>query len=253
MKSQIRNICRSSIKCITRIYTIWVRFFFFVCKKNHKDIPIIINNFNRLGYLQKMLLSLEKKGYTNIIILDNASTYPPLLDFYSNCKYEVIRLEHNYGHKSLAESGLINRFNHSYFVYSDPDLEILDECPNDFLLQMLIFLQKHPKVDKIALSLKIDDLPDCYLQKQKVIEWESRFFQKKYDDVYVADVDTTFALYQPNAIIGYDDDDFACRMPYPIQCRHLPWYEDSNVVSEEDEYYLKHKRSDVSWWMQSKQ
>lgn len=215
----------------------------------YKNIPIIIVNFNRFIYLKRMIDSLETKGYSNIIILDNASTYPPLLEYYKECKYEVIKLKENLGHKALRLSGVINRFNNSYFVYSDPDLELIDECPNDFLSQMLKVLKENPSIDKLALSLKIDDLPECYNKKEQVIEWESRFYQEIYKGLFVADVDTTFALYQPNAIIGYDDADFACRTPYPLQCRHLPWYEDSNNISEEDKYYIEHKRQDVGWWM----
>ena len=44
-----------------------------------REIPIIINSFNRLTTLKLLVSSLEKRGYTNIYILDNCSTYPALL------------------------------------------------------------------------------------------------------------------------------------------------------------------------------
>ena len=47
-----------------------------------KQIPIVINNFNRLGYLKRLIASLESRGYKNIHIIDNNSTYPPLLEYY---------------------------------------------------------------------------------------------------------------------------------------------------------------------------
>ena len=59
---------------------------------NATEIPIIINNFNRLSTLKELLTSLEQRGYNNIHILDNASTYPPLLAYYKTCPYEVIFL-----------------------------------------------------------------------------------------------------------------------------------------------------------------
>ena len=37
--------------------------------KNSKDIPIIINNFNRLTYLKSLINSLTSRGYHNIYIL----------------------------------------------------------------------------------------------------------------------------------------------------------------------------------------
>lgn len=56
------------------------------------DIPIIINNYNRLTMLKKLIDSLTSRGYTNIVILDNQSAYPPLLEWYAKCQFEVIRL-----------------------------------------------------------------------------------------------------------------------------------------------------------------
>ena len=64
---------------------------------NAKQIPIIINNRNRYEYLIQLIASLEKRGYTNIYIIDNDSSYPPLLDYYNNCKYEIFRLGENVG------------------------------------------------------------------------------------------------------------------------------------------------------------
>lgn len=219
-------------------------------KHNYKELPIIINNFNRLGYLKKLIPSLQRRGYSNLIILDNASTYPPLVEWYKNeCDVRVIYLDGNYGHKALWTSGAIEEFKNDYFVYTDPDLELLDECPEDFLYQMLQKLKAHVKGQKIGLSLKIDDIPDSYKFKADVLKQEEPFFEKMEYGMYIADIDTTFAIHKPNAEGGYVDDMVTYRMPYPIQCRHLPWYEDSNQMSDEDQYYLSTKRKDVSWWM----
>ena len=219
-------------------------------KDNYKSIPIIINNFNRLAYLRRMIASLQNRGYTNLIILDNASTYPPLLEWYENeCKAKVIKLGANFGHTALWASGMIERFNNDYFVYTDPDLELLDECPDDFLWRMLQNLKARVKGQKVALSLKIDDIPDDYPYKEDVLRQEIPFYSTMEYGMYVADVDTTFALHEPYAEGGYVDGMATYRMPYPIQCRHLPWYEVSEKRLEEDAYYIAHKRSDLSWWM----
>ena len=47
-----------------------------------KNIPIVILNRDRLYPLQEQVNVLQKKGYTNITIIDNQSTYQPLLDWY---------------------------------------------------------------------------------------------------------------------------------------------------------------------------
>ena len=75
------------------------------------DIPIIINNYNRLTMLKKLIDSLTSRGYTNIVILDNQSAYPPLLEWYAKCQFEVIRLPKNYGFKALWKyAPLLNSF-----------------------------------------------------------------------------------------------------------------------------------------------
>ncbi|MBQ8224411.1 MAG: hypothetical protein IJZ86_03535 [Bacteroides sp.] len=77
---------------------------------------------------------------------------------------------------------------------------MLDEaCPDDVVDRLLHLLKdKYKYAAKIGLSLRIDDLPDCYAQKSKVIEWESRFYKEENEDsLFRAPVDTTFALYRP--------------------------------------------------------
>ena len=48
-----------------------------------RDIPIFINARDRLGVMKKLIDWLLNAGYRNLIILDNNSTYPPLLEYYS--------------------------------------------------------------------------------------------------------------------------------------------------------------------------
>jgi hypothetical protein len=218
-------------------------------KWNYKQIPIVINNFNRLSCLKRLIKSLKIRGYSNIIILDNDSSYPPLLDWYKNeCKERVVFLDKNLGHKALWSCDLIKEIGGDYFVYTDPDLELIEDCPEDFLYQMLCKLKKKVKGQKVGLSLKIDDIPDCYKFRDDVIKNESRFYESMEDGMYLADLDTTFAIHEPYAEGGFVDDMITYRMPYPIQCRHLPWYEDSDKPSEEDLYYASQKLKDIGWW-----
>ena len=95
--------------------------FFGVKKINYKDIPIIINNYNRLEMLTKLIHSLESKGYHNLYIIDNQSTYPPLLEYYTRLPYPVYMLNKNVGHLSLWETGIFKQFKDSYYAYTDSD------------------------------------------------------------------------------------------------------------------------------------
>jgi hypothetical protein len=220
--------------------------------KNIKDIPIIINNKNRLTYLLQLINWLEKNGYSNIYIIDNASTYPPLLEYYSKTKYHVFRLKKNVGKLALWESGIIKQFIKDYYVYTDPDVVPIEDCPSDILQTFMNALNMFPGFEKAGFGLKIDDLPDHYEQKKKVIEWEKKFWEKPIiENLFDAEIDTTFALYRPytNGAIWIQR---ACRTGGQYVARHLPWYEDTAHPTEEDAYYMAHIKGGISHWIEPK-
>ncbi len=211
--------------------------------RDYKKIPIIINNFNRLDTMKQLIASLEKRGYSNIYIIDNLSSYPPLLEYYKTSKYPIFRLDKNIGMNALWGSGLIEKFRNDYFVYTDSDIVPLEECPDDFLLFFLQVLKKHRLAQKVGFSLKIDDLPDCYAMKDVVISVEKDYYRYQHEEMlYWAPIATTFALYRPRAkrIHGnYYIEMY--RTAYPYVARHLPWYMDSKNPDEENSYYLNQK------------
>lgn len=217
------------------------------------DIPILINNFNRLTTLKELIYSLEKRGYSNIYILDNASTYPPLLDYYKTCPYEVIFLGKNLGFKSLWKSNENRkRFCHDYYIYTDSDVTLCENCPDDVVEHLWTLLKNRYKyAAKIGLSLRIDDLPDCYAHKNKVIEWEQIFFKNENKDhLYPAPIDTTFALYRPRVGLSRSRSVESYRTATPYSLKHLPWYADSQHLSEEEQYYIKQCRHTTKWTAQ---
>jgi hypothetical protein len=217
--------------------------------KDLKKIPIIINNRNRFTYLMQLIQWLEKAGYTNIFIIDNDSTYPPLLEYYSKTPYPVFQLKENVGHLSLWKTGIIKQFESDYYIYTDPDVLPVEECPLDAIEVLMKKLVQYSEVEKIGFGLKIDDLPDHYDQKQTVIDWENRFWKKQVETgLYDAEVDTTFALYRPYTN-GYRWVQKAYRTGGIYIARHLPWYENSLNPTEEDKYYKDHVRKGASHWI----
>jgi hypothetical protein len=222
---------------------------------DYKQIPIIINNFNRLDSMKKLIDSLEKRGYKNIFIIDNRSTYPPLLEYYKTCRYTVFRLNQNIGMTALWKSDIYKRFRNDFFVYTDSDIVPIEECPDDFLLFFLNTLKKYNLAQKVGFSLKIDDLPDCYAMKEDVIFWEKQFFKRKRDDfLYWAPIDTTFALYRPRGKrkhARYNIEMY--RTAFPYMARHLPWYVDSENPDEENRYYIKQTFIKTSWSKKGKE
>lgn len=250
-----RTFYQALLKIAYQFHWIYISFKGAVFAKkpvDYKEIPIIINNRNRLTYLKKLVNSLEKRGYNNIYILDNDSNFPPLIEYYNTeCSHKVIKLNQNVGHLALWKSNFFNEIKSNFYVYTDSDLEIVDSCPENFLEEMRSVLLSSPKVQKVGLSLKIDDLPDSYQLKNNVIEWESRF----YDDVltsgyYVAHVDTTFAIYRPYACGGSHDYKMALRTPFKFMAHHLPWYVDSENLTAEELYYIEHASKSTFWTKQ---
>lgn len=215
-----------------------------------KKIPIIINSFNRLTYLKKLINALGAKGYHNIIILDNNSSYQPLLDYYDSIPYRVIKLNKNYGHFALWDSGLIDSFNDGFFVYTDPDVLPIESCSNSFMLKFLYALIRYPEYRKAGFGIKLDDLPDTYSKKYQVLSWESKFWSIPIgNDLYKAHIDTTFALYEPFYDVDPYSKDFynALRTGGSMLVQHLPWYVDSSNMSPEDKYYFSSANESATW------
>ena len=222
-------------------------------KINPFDVPIIINNYNRLSYLLSLINSLEIRGYKNIYIIDNDSTYPPLLEFYDKCKYKVFRLNKNIGFCSIWKTNIYSRFKHSYYVYTDSDMEIHKDCPDDFMEYFIKILNKYPLCQKVGFGIKIDDIPDCYKMKDEVIEHEKKFWIKKLDDnLFDATIDTTFALYRPYSKGPANVLRLNIRTGFPYLIKHLPWYVDSTNLSAEEKYYINNTRKSTFWTIRSK-
>ncbi len=238
----MKNKLKISIRII-------LEYLFGITPKDFKKIPIIINNFNRLTTLKKLIQDLENRGYHNIHIIDNKSAYQPLLDFYENSKYVIYRLDKNIGFKALWKSKLWYKFMFVNYCYTDSDLSLCKECPDDFLENFYTILKKYPKVHKVGFSLKINDLPDYFDKKDEVINWESKYYeQEKEPNIFVAPIDTTFALYRPFSQRGKrDGTDEILRTGFPYQCHHLPWYNDSKNLSKEEQYYNNSVTKSTHW------
>lgn len=213
-----------------------------------KQIPIIINNYNRVTYLKRLIASLEIRGYETIYIIDNASTYEPLLDYYKTCPYHVFRLERNLGYMALWKSDVYFRFKRSYYVYTDSDMEIDENCPEDFMQKFVDILKNYPMAQKAGFGIRTDDLPDHFSKKQEVILHESKFQEKEVEpDIFEAQIDTTFALYRPFCKGKADKYQKTYRAGGKYVIRHLPWYADSQAMTDEDIYYINSVTQSTHW------
>lgn len=226
-----------------------------------EKIPVIINNFNLLTYPKKMVrILLDWDGVGEIFIVDNNSTYRPLLDWYqlikSHKRVNVIRCNSNFGHTAPwameLPKQLTRQFQCRYFVITDPDLD-LSGCPADTLTQMIDQYRTLPygsydyqaragdpfagaKISyrmKIGLGIRIDDVPADALF---YTEMETRYHEQPMhgDLVQLAPVDTTFALY--DSVYGVRAGVGGVRMVEPFEVRHLPYYFTAETLKQDDEY-----------------
>lgn len=212
--------------------------------------------FNWLTWPKAMAEYLTALG-CEVILIDNNSSYPPLLQWYENCPFKVHRMQENFGHLALWKSGLIDSFDDQYYIVTDPDLDIFTDVPFNFLATLKQGLLNNPDVIKSGLSLKIDDLPDNAYAK-RVYEWELKFWQTPVDNegFYKSDIDTTFAMYDRTRYFGQLPNNrffSGVRSPAPYTARHLPWYftEESVLNNDEQKYYLRH--TNTYWATQFKE
>ena len=97
-------------------------------------------------------------------------------------------------------------------------------------------LRENPLVEKVGFGLTLDDLPDSYDKKEKVLQWEQQFWDKPVGKgLYNATIDTTFAMYRPYAKGA--SECVSIRSGAPYVARHLPWYADSANPTDEDRFY----------------
>lgn len=222
--------------------------------EDYRDIPIFINCRDRLLPLQKLVDWLLEAGYTHLILLDNQSTYPPLLAYYKELEAagaaKIIRLDKNLGHKALWESNILHTLNiETVFAYTDPDILPVEQCPADVLRVFYRILQKNPFIKKVGFGLKIDDIPEHFRLKSQIRQQEKQYWLHRLPAAsavaqYIAPVDTTFALYRHGNY--YEICDEAVRTGFPYMARHFDWYLDSANLSEEQAYYYRHADRTVS-------
>jgi len=212
-------------------------------------IPVIINNRDLLTWTKAMIEKI--KTYNNvgeIIILDNDSTYEPLLEWYETNPCTVLKLNKNMGHTAPWDSGCVEALKSDYYVTSDSDLG-LENTPSDtldYLFNRIVALgQWH--ISKIGLGLDWQRVtPESpyydHMQGYEKSRWVNS--DVKIDVYTEVPIDTTFALYKRrDYFIGGSSATF------PYVARHYPWEltKEEYLKNEEFKYYIEHASSSSSY------
>lgn len=202
------------------------------------NYPIYLTNMNRFTTCKKMVEDLFKlNGNSKISIIDNASTYPPLLEWYEEIKKDVniIRNPTNLGPWTFFYGGNYSTIPDEYYIYSDADLELNPNMPYNWQEIMLECINKYQR--KASLVLRTDDIPDDYEFKDKILNHQSVcWYESGEPDVYRAITDMTFSMDKKSNGHRYE----SMRLGGNFACRHIPWYVDLKNIDEEEKYYLEH-------------
>ena len=200
-------------------------------------IKAFIIMFNRLTPAKAMAEYMSDTG-CEVILIDNNSTYPPLLEWYKTCPYKVHRLYKNYKAFDFWKYNRLKHYPCKNYIVTDPDLQI-NHIPEDYIEILFKGLNANPTVGKAGFSLEINDLPDNPITK-KVIEWEKRMWDSATDEngFYKSDVATTFALYDRDRVV--ENLYSGIRSPRPYTAKHLDWYYTEETIKNDPEalFYL---------------
>tara|TARA_R110000822_G_scaffold309905_1_gene440613 strand:- start:1206 stop:1901 length:696 start_codon:yes stop_codon:yes gene_type:complete len=211
-------------------------------------IPVFVNVYNRLATTKTLCDQISRLDGAEIIIVDNNSDYEPLLEWYDDCPFEVLRLRENIGHHAPWLSGIVNQDQSEWYVVTDCDLD-LSGVPQDLLRVLRIPFSWGSGVVKSGIGLRIDDLPPW---QNAVVEWESRWWKRPVRNdrrFYWAAVDTTFAMYHRSTIASAMEVARikSTRTGGEYQARHVPWYLDASNLDEENRQYFATANGSNSW------
>lgn len=208
--------------------------------------PVFVICHDRLSLLRELVEWLELAGCDEIHLVDNGSTYEPLLNYLETSPHSVTYLA-NLGNESPWEAGLIERYAAGRrYVVSDFDVLPEPTCPLDAIEYLGSLLDRYEPVRKAGLGLRIDDLPPTP-RSEYVRSAEKAYWRRVVrPGVYSGHIDTTFALYRENSTFSFGP---ALRTGSPYVARHLPWYEDPDNEDEERRYYRCHADPEMTWWV----
>jgi FkbM family methyltransferase len=217
-----------------------------------KNITSVIIGYNQLTYIKGMVDQL-KKYTSDIVVVDNNSTYEPLLEYYKkDFNFTLLREKTNLGHLVIDKDPFIRKLTGDLFVLTDPDLEFNKNLPDHFV-EILCNISNYYSSNKVGFALLIDSdeiRPDITYCGQSIKSWESAFWIDSIHcplypnlELYSAPIDTTFCLFNAR----YTNP--SIRIAGDFTCLHLPWLKNFRERLGPGEYegYIQNNNS-TNWF-----
>jgi len=226
-----------------------------------KDIPVYVMSYNNPTYIHATVRFLRCYG-ANITIFDNASTLPEHL-FLLSALESFVRVRHHAENKGAHSFFTIANIASApkYFAVTDADLRPDPDLPPLFLETLANLTQIFPG-RKAGFSLDISRsanfMRGTYFKGKNIEEWESQWwkepatlekkreeegnesrgrgdetrqFLNSADPVMLAGIDTTFAVYDRDALLRasscapeYCFDYAGVRVGASFMATHVPWF-----------------------------
>jgi len=254
---KLRKLNKNIIISNDIVYNIRPEYKNFV-KNEVETVPIFIISYNNYTHVKNMVEQLQKYT-TNINIIDNCSTYPPLISYlkYIENKVRVIYKDQNYGHRVVYRPEIQELMGEKYII-TDPDLQLNPNMPSNFI-EILDKLTEKYKVCRIGLALDIssDDI-DLKIMKKlinygestniysvELAYWQRPIPDDKYE-LYLAPTDTTFSFI--NKKYNYVEYD-GFRIAGAFTCKHKPYHIGwkGELLTNELSYYGNNNTSTTSF------
>jgi len=214
-------------------------------------IPLVINVFNQHRYLEGMVQQFSASGFKNIVILDNGSSYAPLLSYYQGLTQiriaNIIYYNQNRGpHYFFLNNVYQHLFESTPFLYTDPDMA-WDDISEEFLTQLFDLSHRY-KTFKVGCALRLPsdsvikpNLPtfNCNNRIYTVHQWEEQFWINPVQhNVYAAPIDTTMHLFNPVYYSPGQALITGLRVAGEgMEAIHLPWFKADPCPPEELAFY----------------
>lgn len=219
-------------------------------------IPIFVISFNRFKCLSSAIESYRQAfgSQVEVIICDNGSDFPPLIEFLCSPPSCVKKVYRNRKIKSVDDMVAVVRENiedffcnndRNDYVVTDPD--ILIDKVDGRMLDFYQYILRTTDASVVGPMLRIDDIPDTYPKKHFVLEKHYDFFWSKVPETLEYDgieyhalktrIDTTFAMHRGGD--AFDRLKLGYRTYAPFMARHMDWYIGWNDIPEDVDHYGK--------------
>jgi len=213
-------------------------------------VPLYVPTFNNPTYTRNFLNQVDGLNFSRIIILDNKSTYQPMIDLLAqiDSKYEVIRLEENYGPHYILRNPDYYKTLPDIFSLSDPDVEFPKNISENFQEEMINVGIKY-RFGKVGFAIEVPSeneflelVVNLDGKLRNMHEWEQQFWQNQIDKTSTGDpifqttLDTQFAIYNKE-FFSPEERYKALRIGGKFTSKHLGFYKESIVPKEESDFY----------------